>query len=144
MKKSGITMVSIVIYVVIFFALVAIATGTTMAMNSNSLKDKGKIYVNEAEIVLKTNFLNSLNNSKNINIIDNDRIVFSNNDVYRYDEDKDILYKNDGIFVQNITEFNFSKIESQQGITSINVTGTILKYGNEKQFNLFVYKGDNI
>ena len=144
MKKSGITMVSIVIYVVIFFALVAIATGTTMAMNSNSLKDKGKIYVNEAEIVLKTNFLNSLNNSKNINIIDNDRIVFSNNDVYRYDDDKDILYKNDGIFIQNITEFNFSKIESQHGITSINVTGTILKYGNEKQFNLFVYKGDNI
>lgn len=144
MKKSGITMVSIVIYVVIFFALVAIATGTTMVMNSNSLTDKGKIYVNEAEIILKTNFLNSLNNSETINVIDNDKIVFSNNDVYRYDGDKDILYKNGGIFVQNITEFNFSQVKSQYGITSISITGKIVKYGNEKNLNFFVYKGDNI
>ena len=144
MKKSGLTMVSIVIYVVIFFALVAITTGTTMAMNSNSLKDKGKIYVNEAEFVLKTNFLNSLNQSDTVNIIDSDKIVFSNDDVYRYDEDKDILYKNEGIFIQNITEFNFSQVKTQYGITSISVTGKILKYGNENNFNLFVYKGDNI
>ena len=46
-KKSGLTMVSIVIYVVIFFALAMIISGVTMVMDSNSLKDKGIIFCEE-------------------------------------------------------------------------------------------------
>ena len=142
MKKSGITMVSIIMYVVIFFALVAITTGTSMAMNSNALKDKGNIYVNEAEIKLKNNLLNSFNNSTSIEKIAN-KIVFSNNDVYEYDSTNLILYKNGGILLQNVIEFTFNNTNSaQDGVKTVTVQAKIKKYNQEKIVDFFAQKGD--
>lgn len=143
MNKSGLTMVQIVLYVVIFFALVALATGTSMAMNANALKDKGEIYVNEAEIKIKSNFLNSMNNSDTFYMIGN-KIVFSNNDVYNYDNEKFILYKNNGILIQNLTEFNFNVTDHTDKIKNVSVTGKILKYSKENNFNFLMFKGDSI
>lgn len=142
MKKSGITMVSIIMYVVIFFALVAITTGTSMAMNSNALKDKGNIYVNEAEIKLKNNLLNSFNNSTSIEKIAN-KIVFSNNDVYEYDSTNLILYKNGGILLQNVIEFTFNNTNSaQDGVKTVTMQAKIKKYNQEKIVDFFAQKGD--
>ena len=140
MKKSGITMVSIVLYVVIFFALTAIATGVTMAMNSNSLKDKGNIYIQESEIKLKNNLLNSFENSDNITKINN-KLVFSNNDVYYYEPQSKIIYKNGGILIQNVEEMNF-EANSDSEMLNINLNAKIVKYNQEKNINFVTSKGD--
>ena len=149
MNKKGLTMLQIVIYVVIFFALVAIATGTSMAMNSNALKDKGQIYVNEAELKLKQNFLYTINESGDIpavsgagnNGITDQKILFSNDDIYEFDSDAQIIKKNGGILVQNVTKFELVVPSSTNGwVYEIKVT--ITKYGNENEFTFKIFKGE--
>lgn len=140
MKKSGITMVSIVMYVVIFFALTAIATSVTMAMNSNSLKDKGTIYIQESEIKLKNNLLNSFENSDNITKINN-KLVFSNNDEYYYDPQTKTIYKNGGILIQNVEYMTFT-LANNKGFISLNVNASVVKYNQEKEIIFITGKGD--
>lgn len=140
MNKNGITMVSIVMYVVIFFALTAIATGVTIAMNSNSLKDKGKIYVQEAEIKLKNNLLNSFENSDSITTISN-KLIFSNNDEYYYEPENKIIYKNGGILIQNVEEMTFY-LGNNKGLVSLDLNAKVIKYNQEKNINFITCKGD--
>lgn len=140
MNKNGITMVSIVMYVVIFFALTAIATGVTIAMNSNSLKDKGKIYVQEAEIKLKNNLLNSFENSDSITTISN-KLIFSNNDEYYYEPENKIIYKNGGILIQNVEEMTFD-LGNNKGLVSLDLNAKVIKYNQEKNINFITCKGD--
>ena len=105
-KKSGLTMVSIVIYVVIFFALAMIISGVTMVMDSNSLKDKGIIFCEEQLNKLQYNLVVSNENSKgDITKIEN-KLVFGNNDMYEYDSNTKTIYKNAGILIQNVEEFS--------------------------------------
>ena len=105
-KKSGLTMVSIVIYVVIFLALAMIISGVTMVMDSNSLKDKGIIFCEEQLNKLQYNLVVSNENSKgDITKIEN-KLVFENNDMYEYDSSTKTIYKNGGILIQNVEEFS--------------------------------------
>lgn len=140
MKKSGLTMVSIVMYVVIFFALTAIATSVTMAMNSNSLKDKGTMYVQESEIKLKNNLLNSFENSDNITKINN-KIVFSNNDEYYYEPQNKTIYKNGGILIQNVEQMTF-ELNSNGKLISLKLNAEILKFNQSKNIEFYTCKGD--
>ena len=140
MNKKGITMVSIVMYVVIFFALTAIATSVTIAMNSNSLTDKGKIYVQESEIKLKNNLLHSFENSDGITTINN-KLIFSNNDEYYYEPENKIIYKNGGILIQNVEEMTF-ELDNHKGLLSLDLNAKVIKFNQEKNINFTTCKGD--
>lgn len=141
-NKSGVTMVTIVMYVVIFFALTALATGVTMAIDSNSLQDKGKIYISEAEIKIKSTLASSIRNSDSVEVINN-KLVFSNNDVYYYDSSKNIIYKNDGIFIQNVTNMEFS-VETvvENYVYKVRLNATIEKYGSSHLVELNLLKSE--
>lgn len=139
-KKAGLTMTSIVMYVVIFFVLTILATGVTMAMNSNSLNDKGKIYTQNANIKIKKNIKASLNNSSTAYKIDN-KLVFSNSDEYYYDSKTKTVYKNNGILAQNVNNFEFSIKEKLNKMYAINVKYEIAKYNQTKSFEFSYFKG---
>lgn len=138
-KKSGLTMTSIVMYVVIFFALTILATGVTMAMNSNSLQDKGKIFVEEENLKIKKNIKLSLENSKNVYKI-GDKLIFSNGDEYSFDNSTRILYKNGGILSQNLLSFEINIKEKMNVTYGVNVKYTLEKYNQNKSFEFSLFK----
>ncbi len=136
-KKSGLTMVSIVIYVVIFFALAMIISGVTMVMDSNSLKDKGIIFCEEQLNKLQYNLVVSNENSKgNITKIEN-KLVFGNNDMYEYDSSTKTIYKNGGILIQNVEEFSIQNDVNNENYYKI-VCG-VKKYNQGKYGTTYLY-----
>lgn len=138
-KRSGLTMTSIVMYVVIFFALTILATGVTMAMNSNSLQDKGKIYVEEENLKIKKNIKLSLDNSQNVYKIE-DKLIFSNGDEYFFDNTTRTLYKNGGVLSQNLLSFEISIKEKNNITYGVNIKYSIEKYNQNKTFEFSLFK----
>ncbi len=140
-RKSGLTIMSIVLYVVIFFALTILATGVTMAMNSSSLTDKGEIFVEEKNIKLKLNLLSSIKDSENAENISN-KLIFSNNDTYSYDSAKKTIYKNGGILIQNVKNMSFSIEQENKKLISIILNASIEKYNQTKDIEILLFKGE--
>ena len=104
MNKKGLSMISMIIYVVLFFAFSAFAVGMSANMNYRTLSEKGEIINNEQLQKLQYNLLMSAKNSNNIDII-SDKIVFSNNDEYTFNKNTNKVYKNGGIIVSDVETF---------------------------------------
>lgn len=147
MNKRGITMTSIVIYVVLFFVFTSIAIAISSNMNYESLSEKGNIINNEGIQKLQFNMLNSAKKSDAIYNI-NGKIVFSNNDEYYYDNENKKILKNDTVLISNVENFNI--IDSKEFVAdvsqdkSIAIDITLKKYGNEKSEKMIFSVGDYI
>lgn len=115
MPKKGLSLVSMVLYVVIFFAFATIAISISTNMNMKTLSEKGKVYCNEQVQKLQYNILNSAKNSIYYDYIENS-IVFSNNDEYTYDKEKKIILKNGGKLLTDVTNFEIINIDNLSGI----------------------------
>ena len=153
MNKSGITMISIVIYVMLFFVFTSFAILLSTNINYKTLSDKGDIWVNEQFQKLQYNLLTSGKSSDNVDRI-TERIVFSNNDEYTYDSDKKQILKNGGVLVSNVEYFNVLEttnlinkpanfdynLDNKKSIILIEVK--FKKYGQEKISQIFVVTGD--
>lgn len=113
--KSGMTMVSIVIYVTIFFTLSVFVISMSTNMNTKAMSEKGEMIVNEDIQKIQYNLMKSAKQSNRIDIIE-DKIVFSNNDEYYFDDTKKILYKNSGILSKNIQSFAMVMTDEITGI----------------------------
>ena len=68
-KRSGITMLSMVIYVTLFFVFTALAISMGSNMNYSSLVQKGKLFINEEASKIQYNLVNSAKSSDDINNI---------------------------------------------------------------------------
>lgn len=103
-RKRGITISSLVIYVVLFFVFTFFVTSITANVNKTMFIERGK--VNNTKNISKLNsyFVGSSKKSNDVYLV-NGNIVFSNNDEYRYDANKKILYKNDKIILKGVTKF---------------------------------------
>lgn len=154
MKKSGITMVSIIIYVMLFFVFTSFAILISSNMNYKTLSDKGEIYINEQNQKLQYNLVKSSTNSEYITKINN-KIVFSNNDEYTYNAEKKEVLKNGGVIASSVESFNILEttnltnkpenfdynIDSNK--TNILVEVKFKKYSKEKISQIFVVAGDD-
>lgn len=152
--RSGITMMSIVLYVTLFFIFTIFAISFSTNMNISALSKKGEIYTNEQFDKLQYNIVKSAKASNDVSII-SDSIVFSNNDTYKYDSDKMIIIKNDSILIKNVESFkiiNYSDLnilkDSNVSIDSKNklfaIELTLKKYDSKKSEQLFFNVGDRI
>lgn len=113
-NKKGITMTSIIIYVILFFLFTIAVTVITSNFNSKLFKDRGlSININSFN-KLEYNLLKSGNESNLVNIIDND-LVFSNNDNYIYNIEKGTIKKNGGIITSNIIKYTQEIQDSDNG-----------------------------
>lgn len=155
MNKKGLSMISIVVYVVIFFAFSAFAVGMANNMNYRTLSEKGVIINSEQLQKLQYNLVSSAKDSNSIDII-TDKIVFSNDDTYTYDANKKKIYKNDGIIASDVTSFNIinpedlqevpenfvENLDSNRDYLCIEVTFT--KYDQNLTEKIFVTVGDDL
>lgn len=155
MNKKGLSMVSMLVYVVLFFSFSAFAVGMATNMNYKSLGEKGQIVNNENLQKLQYNLVNSAKDSNTIEDISG-KIVFSNNDEYKFDETEKKVYKNGGIIATDVESFkiiditelentpeNFSdNIDSNIDYICVEVTFT--KYSQTLTEKIFVTVGDGI
>lgn len=155
MNKKGLSMVSMLVYVVLFFSFSAFAVGMATNMNYKSLGEKGQIVNNENLQKLQYNLVNSAKSSTTIEDISG-KIVFSNNDEYKFDETAKTIYKNGGIIATDVESFkiiditelentpeNFSdNIDSNIDYICVEVTFT--KYSQTLTEKIFVTVGDGI
>lgn len=136
-KKSGITVTSIVVYVILFFMFTSVTTVLSSRFNSTLFDDRGKAINVTAINKLEYNLLDSANNSYIINSSINGNkttLAFSNSDVYVFDMDNNVIYKNGGKLVKHVKECN---IVSANNLININIT--LNKYTNEVTRNIKIY-----
>ncbi|MDO4283327.1 MAG: hypothetical protein Q4D02_06770 [Clostridia bacterium] len=147
MNKRGITMTSIVIYVVLFFIFTSIAIGISSNMNYESLSEKGNIINHEEFQKLQYNMLNSAKKSNEVYNI-NGKIVFSNNDEYDYNEEDKTILKNDHVLIQNVENFSIlpsnDLVEIKDPNKGVAIEVTLKKYGSSKSEKMIFSVGDNV
>lgn len=152
MKKAGLSMTSMVIYVALFFAFSAFAVAISTNYNYQTLNEKGCMWVNEQFDKLQYNLLKSAKQSERVSIIA-DKIVFSNNDEYVYDSENKRVLKNGGIIAMDVESFSIidntsviggnsfgNKLDSE--LTSVAINITLKKYGNKKVSQIFMTAGE--
>lgn len=105
MNKKGISLVSIVLYVVLFFIFMTFAIAMSSNINYQTLSEKGEIINNESIDKLQYNLVNSALNSESVEK-GTTYISFSNGDIYVYDSESKRLFKNGGLLIQNVNQFN--------------------------------------
>lgn len=152
-NKSGITLTSIVIYVALFFVFTVFAIAMSTNMNYKSMEEKANIYVHEQFDKLQYNILSSSKASNSVDDIYN-KIVFSNNDEYSYDDNKKVIYKNGGKLVNNVENFKIINVDEltnvhnsfasnlDNKVNSLCFEITFKKYGIEITKQLFITVGD--
>lgn len=141
-NKKGITMVSIMVYVLLFFAFTTIATVISSRINKNLFNDRGNAINITAINKLEYNLLKSADESYNVDmeISGNKRtLTFSNSDVYVFDKDKNVIYKNGGKLVKFVKDMT---LRIQEDIINIDIV--LNKYTNEVARNIKIKCASNI
>lgn len=141
-NKKGITMISIIIYVVLFFVFTIAVTVISNNFNNKLFTDRGySININSFN-KLQYNLLVSSKNSNIVNTTDNE-INFSNNDNYIYDSEKKIITKNGGFLVSNVISYYLTQDNGEDG-TLLNINIKFQKYLHkdliDRQIKVFVEK----
>lgn len=126
--KKGITITSLVIYVVLFFGFTIITTSVSTNFNRNILQEKANININENTLKIQSNLLNSSKKSTTITSSNNE-IIFSNGDIYKLDKNRKVILKNEGVlcdFVSNLEILDNSEVTTNiiedSKMIAINVT----------------------
>lgn len=128
-SKRGITVTSIMVYVLLFFAFTTIATVISSRFNKNLFNDRGNAINVTAINKLEYNLIDSASNSYNVDVVangNNRTLTFSNSDVYVFDNDNNVIYKNGGKLVKFVKE---SKVKIQEDVIAVDLT--LNKYTNE-------------
>lgn len=160
-SKSGISLLSITIYVILFFTFSVVAIGVASTMNVNMIKSKGDVINNEQFEKLQYNFIKSADSSYNIKV-EGAKVTFSKidstTDVYTYDSTKKVVKRNDAIVARNVEEFtiysadNVGQVVNKNGVNYTNnfdpdidkvaVKVKFMKYNSIKESDIFVAAGE--
>lgn len=140
-SKKGITMTSIMVYVVLFFAFTTIATMISSRINKNLFNDRGNAINITAINKLEYNLLKSANESYNVDMTAEESkqtLTFSNLDIYVFDLENNVIYKNGGKLVKFVKA---CEVTSQDNL--INIKVTLNKYTNEVTRNIKIKCASN-
>lgn len=112
--NRGFTVVSLVLYVMLFFTFTVFATAISTNLNHRILSEKGIVIVNENYMKAYINLVDSAKKSNSFDII-GEKIIFSNGDIYEYNSQNKMFLKNSGNLVQNMESFTITNIEDVLG-----------------------------
>ena len=115
--KKGFTIVSLVLYVMLFFTFTLFATAISTNLNHKLLSEKGRVVINENYLKIYTNLVNSAKKSDSYDIINN-KIIFSNGDVYEYNTNNKEISENSGNLVSNVESFTISNLADSLGVSN--------------------------
>jgi len=127
-RKSGITLVSLVVYIILFTSFTLFVSGISSNMNERLFDSRGEAINYTSFNKLQYNLENSSLGSNDVVVTDN-QISYSNGDNYRYDEQRGIIYKNEGILCSNVGSF-VTNIEAGINTKKITLDVTFNKYLN--------------
>lgn len=134
--KMGITVASLVVYVILLFAFTTIALTVSGNVTSSVYKDKG-LAVNLSNLDKIQYYLNkSAMESQSVEINDN-TLTFSNGDIYLYNTSKKAVYYNNGILCTDVTNLAFTSSSTNLYHIEIELT----KYSIDLQRSITIYVG---
>lgn len=137
MKKSGITMATLVIYVVLLATFTGVALMVSNNLSDTVLGDKGiAISMTNYEKVLY--YLNKSAEESTSATVTATTITFSNGDIFEYNSEKGELKLNGGVLCKNVSEFNIGSIENNL----LNVGVSFKKYTNTMTRNVILNIGE--
>ncbi len=126
--KKGVTLASLVIYIVLF-------TGFTIFVSITSTNMNGRLFDNRGEAInysylnkLQYNLEDSSMNSQDVSVTENE-ITYSNGDRYTYNADESVIYKNGGILCLNVSSFT-ANVETGVNTKKLTLNITFNKYLN--------------
>lgn len=127
-KKSGITLASLVVYLVLFVGLTAFVAAISTNMNERLFYNRGQAinYTNLDK--LQYNIENSSLKSDDVSYLD-DKVVYSNGDIYEYDESRKTVLKNEGILCSNVESFTCT-VSVVEGVKQLKIDVSFNKYLN--------------
>lgn len=139
-NKSGITITSLVIYVILLFAVMTLVLIITSSFNERMFTDRGMAININSVNKLQYNIFNSAELSNKASVIDN-KISFSNGDIYTYDAEKSFIYKNNSVLVENVSEFTATDTASSEGV-KVSIVLKATKYLSEISREVVVFVED--
>lgn len=125
MKKSGITMATLVIYVVLLATFTGVALVVSNNLSDTVLGDKG-IAISMTNYEKALYYLNKSAEESTSATVTATTITFSNGDVFEYNSEKGELKLNGGVLCKNVSEFDIGSIENNL----LNVGVSFKKYTN--------------
>lgn len=117
-KKIGVTLSSLVLYVVLFTSFTIFVSSISSNMNERLFDNRGEAINYSSLNKLQYNIENSAMSSTDV-VVSESEISYSNGDTYVYDSTNKVILKNGGILCLNVESFT-ATIES--GINTKKVT----------------------
>lgn len=125
MRKRGITMVSLVVYVVLLAAFTGVALMVSSNLSDTVFADKG-LAINMTNYEKVLYYLNKSAEESTSATVTTTKITFSNGDIFEYNSEKSELKLNGGVLCKNVSEFDIGSIENNL----LNVGVSFKKYTN--------------
>lgn len=132
--KKGVTMASIVVYVILFSIITVVLSLIYTNMNDKLFQDRGKAINITSFNKLQYNINSSAVTSTNVTV-NNSNIVFSNGDTYVYYKEKGLILLNGGVICTNVEEFNVA-LSTLNSVKKLNIDVKFSKYLNELEKNI--------
>ena len=127
-SKNGVTLASLVVYIVLFTSFTIFATNVSTNMNERLFNDRGEAINYTSLNKLQYNIEDSSLNSTDVAVTET-TIVYSNGDSYVYDADKNVVLKNGGILCQNVESLTLA-IENSANAKKVTISIGFNKYLN--------------
>lgn len=127
-KKAGITLASLVVYIVLFTSFTIFVSLMSTNMNERLFDNRGEAINYSSLNKLQLNIENSGLDSNSV-VVNSNEISYSNGDNYIYDETQQVIFKNGGILCLNVQSFSAS-VEQGVNTQKVTVEVTFNKYLN--------------
>lgn len=127
--KKGVTLTSLVVYVLLFATLTVFVANTYTNMNDKLFENRAKAFNFSSLNKLQENIENSSIESESA-LSDSNTISFSNNDKYVYDNASRCITKNGGILCTNVKSFTINQT-NLNGVNNIQISVVFEKYLTE-------------
>ena len=142
-SKSGITLGSLGIYVLLFTTFTVFASIIMTNLNDNLFNRRGTA-INYSNLnKLQNNIEYSSTESGDFTVDNvNNIIEFSNGDKYKYDSNQKVILKNNGVLCLNVDSFSFNVAEASRG-KKIEIQVVFNKYLSVLDRKIVAYVGVN-
>jgi len=121
-NRRGITISSLVIYIVLFTSFTIFVSNVSSNMNERLFNSRGEAVIYSNFNKLQYNIDNSSIQSYDVTVTANE-INYSNGDSYEYDSENKLILKNGGILCQNVDSFTVSL---EEGVDTKKITMQIV------------------
>ncbi len=137
-KKRGLTMMSVVVYIMLLVAFTGIALVISNNLSDTVFADKG-IAQDMTHYEKIMYYLNkSALESSSVTVNSTKSITFSNGDIFLYDADKKELKMNDGVLCKNISSFSIGDVENNL----VDIDVTLKRYTHNMERKIIIYVGE--